>query len=252
MMDAQALLDVLKAGGQVVQQANLLSTATDEERRATLERWFTWWNNQAVPAIEAAEVLPGKYAVVDFETGGVNPATCAIVGAACILLDENLEQVQFPTPSGEWVFGYCRPVIKDHPQYEITQEALNINGVSADDIENGAPVDEVLERLRQMVKGHTVVAYNAKFDVAILNHRLGLNIQTAIDPMRLAYRRWPHPQRNRLAVVAQRLGIEVVNAHDALGDVLMTMQILRAFADDNPDAIQPEQIGWNWKPWDGG
>ena len=60
-MDAQALLDVLKAGGQVVQQHNLLSTATDEERRKTLERWFDWWNNLAVPAINAAETLPGKY-----------------------------------------------------------------------------------------------------------------------------------------------------------------------------------------------
>ena len=56
-MNAQALLDALKAGGQVVQQHNLLSTATDAERRVTLERWFTWWNDQAVPAIKAAEAL---------------------------------------------------------------------------------------------------------------------------------------------------------------------------------------------------
>lgn len=51
-------------GTQVVRQHNLLSTATDEERRATLARALDWWNVMVVPLLEAtpapaqAELIP--------------------------------------------------------------------------------------------------------------------------------------------------------------------------------------------------
>lgn len=46
-------LDVLRAfaGGQVIRQHNLLSTATEEERRETLSRVLDWWNFGAVPVL---------------------------------------------------------------------------------------------------------------------------------------------------------------------------------------------------------
>jgi hypothetical protein len=47
---ALVLLRVFKA--QAFRQHNLLSTASDEERRATLERILDWWNFGAVPLLE--------------------------------------------------------------------------------------------------------------------------------------------------------------------------------------------------------
>lgn len=47
---AQALLAFCQ--GAVIRQHNLLSTATDEERRATLNRLISWWNLAAAPVIE--------------------------------------------------------------------------------------------------------------------------------------------------------------------------------------------------------
>lgn len=47
-------LDVLNVFrlGQVIRQHNLLSTATDTERRATLNRVLDWWNHAAVPLLD--------------------------------------------------------------------------------------------------------------------------------------------------------------------------------------------------------
>lgn len=47
----QALLSALCLAGRVVRQHNLLSTATEQERLATLARHVEWWNYVAVPAL---------------------------------------------------------------------------------------------------------------------------------------------------------------------------------------------------------
>lgn len=51
---APDLLATLKQAGDCFGQHNLLSTATDEERREALKRFFTWWNHAAISAITKA------------------------------------------------------------------------------------------------------------------------------------------------------------------------------------------------------
>ncbi len=38
-----------------MQQHNLLSTATDQERRDTIARLINWWNNEALPAVRLVD-----------------------------------------------------------------------------------------------------------------------------------------------------------------------------------------------------
>lgn len=53
-----ALTDVLLAWHRrVVTQHNLLSTATDEERRAVINRAIDWWNNDVLPILQKIGVL---------------------------------------------------------------------------------------------------------------------------------------------------------------------------------------------------
>lgn len=55
-MNLEAIMkNALAAAGEVVQQHNLLSTASDEERKATISRHIDWWNHTALPALELAE-----------------------------------------------------------------------------------------------------------------------------------------------------------------------------------------------------
>lgn len=49
------LVKALNAIGAAHTQHNLLSTATDEERRAFIDRVITAWNDYAIPALAKAE-----------------------------------------------------------------------------------------------------------------------------------------------------------------------------------------------------
>jgi hypothetical protein len=55
---AAEALQAFHAGG-VMRQANLLSTATDEERRAAVVQVLTWWNEAALPVLERLEAGRG-------------------------------------------------------------------------------------------------------------------------------------------------------------------------------------------------
>lgn len=52
---APRLLYALKQAESVIQQHNLLSTASEQERRDTISRFTNWWNTIVVPAIAEAE-----------------------------------------------------------------------------------------------------------------------------------------------------------------------------------------------------
>lgn len=52
---APDLLEALKAAEGIIQQHNLLSTDTDDDRLATLVRLIHWWNHVALPALRRAE-----------------------------------------------------------------------------------------------------------------------------------------------------------------------------------------------------
>ncbi len=186
-------------------------------------------------------------AIVDFETGGVNPAQHAIVSVAVLLLDANLKE-----------YDRFYTLVND-PGRPIEDQALAVNGLTREQIAAGMPVDEALFILQEMLadsktaNGNTFAGHNCAFDARIYNLRTGANVQLAIDTFRLSYRVWPYPAKARLINVCERLGIPVENAHNALGDVLMTAEALRRFASMSlePAALLPQQIGWGWKPWQG-
>lgn len=52
---APTLLDVLEMAKDCFGQHNLLSTATDEERREAIKRFSKWWNGMAVPALSTVK-----------------------------------------------------------------------------------------------------------------------------------------------------------------------------------------------------
>ena len=48
-LNLNTALALLRLGGECFGQHNLLSTASDAERRAALERFFRWWNERTAP-----------------------------------------------------------------------------------------------------------------------------------------------------------------------------------------------------------
>jgi DNA polymerase-3 subunit epsilon len=177
---------------------------------------------------------PTKFCVLDFETGGLDPKVHALMSMAFVLLDENLKE-----------FDREYRVIIDEPEKIITPEAVSVNGITTQTLEDeGIPVDVVLELLKHLVgRGYTFVCHNCPFDIAWLNLRTGSNVTEAIDTLVLARRLWPY-QKNKLGLVCERMGITVENAHNSLGDVLLTAEVLRKFKEKYfPElGILPERI----------
>ena len=58
----QTAIDILKSfkSDGVIRQHNLLSTATDKERRETIKRVLDWWNFKAVPFLDKIYKETGK------------------------------------------------------------------------------------------------------------------------------------------------------------------------------------------------
>lgn len=183
-----------------------------------------------------------KFVTADCETGGLDENKNALCSIAVITLDESLNELErFYT------------LVKDDPSKTIEDQALAVNKLTRREIyEKGMPVKEAMKKVSEMFEGAIPVFHNAAFDARFINAR-GMKIYSAIDTMRLSYKVWPYPQKAKLTVVVERLGFSVENAHNSLGDVLMTIQLLKKFS-ENPDlnALTPQTIDFNFKPWEKG
>ena len=161
------------------------------------------------------------YAVLDFETGGLDPHTCALCSVGVVFLDAELREVA----------RYHR-TIADEPGKVYTDVAMAVNGLDLEELKaTGTPVAEILEFLKRELAGKTVVCHNASFDLGFLRAR-GIEVPEAVCTLELSRLRDPRERVHRLGVVAKRHQVECGPAHDALGDVITTANVLRRFARD--------------------
>lgn len=178
----------------------------------------------------------------DTETTGVGTTRDRIVTAAVITR----------TPAGvesrQWLIN---------PGVEIPEGAYNVHGISTEVArESGAdPVialEEIATALAQALNaGHPIVAYNAQFDLTLLEAELarhdlqGLHARIAggvvtpvIDPLVLDRHldRWRKGTR-KLINVCEHYGVTVdaTSLHAADADVLATLDVVAALARAYPD-----------------
>ncbi|MCR6673288.1 exonuclease domain-containing protein [Devosia ginsengisoli] len=125
-------------------------------------------------------------------------------------------------------------------------EASAVNGLTTEFLaEHGVPVAEVLAAYEEAIAaGYIIVAFNAQFDTKVMRAELrragrpDLFEQTPnicvmrplTDILKLPSRRgpaWGYKWPN-LAEACAHFGIVNENAHDAMGDAVAAMEILRA------------------------
>ncbi len=180
----------------------------------------------------------------DTETTGVNPTSDRIVTAA-LVYDDGAGGRQIRT----WLLN---------PGVEIPEAAANVHGITTERAqrEGQAPAPalaEIAGLLRQaFAAGTPVVAYNAAFDLTILQaeltrHQLpplgsAADICPVIDPLVLdreldRYRRG----KRRLGDLVEFYGQQAAaDLHDAEVDVLATLDVLREIARRYQQAAQME------------
>jgi len=162
-----------------------------------------------------------SFAVVDFETTGINPSTDRIVQLAAIVVNGDGEIVdEFDT------------VVKPESPDNYTHGAEHIHGISESQVANGMPLSEALKKLWDISSGNVFTAHNARFDIGFLHaesERIGLDyrVESHIDTLSLARKiDTEKSRRHSLEALCQHYGIEREKAHDAKADATATAELL--------------------------
>ena len=176
----------------------------------------------------------------DTETTGVRPledrlVTCSVIRATA----EGIERRYWLTDPG----------------VEIPAQAANVHGISTQKArEEGRPIGEVLEEIasvlaEHMGQGHPVVAFNASYDLTLLESelarhglptledRLGGKLAPVVDPYLLdksvdRYRKG----KRRLEDLCRHYGVsDEDDFHNAEADVIATLRLLGALVRKYPE-----------------
>ncbi|MGH3050876.1 MAG: 3'-5' exonuclease [Gaiellaceae bacterium] len=162
--------------------------------------------------------VPAGYAVFDCETTGTSPGRDEIVSLALVRLDADGVEV-----------GRCSSLVR--PSCPIPREATAVHGISYRDVAGAPTLAEVAPELLRLLDGAVFVAHNASFDLAMLQHGLaaaGIGyeppaVACTLEAFRLLE---PLAPAHNLEAVCARHDV-ALDAHDALGDALATVALLR-------------------------
>ncbi len=159
------------------------------------------------------------YTVFDTETTGLNPSQgdeIIQIGATRIVNGKLLRQESF-----EQLVDPGKP---------IPAASIPIHGIT-DDMVRGQPViTAVLPAFHAFAHDTVLVAHNAAFDMKflqLLERRTGLSFrQPVLDTLLLSAVAQPNQDSHRLEAIAERFDITVLGRHTALGDALVTAEVL--------------------------
>lgn len=179
------------------------------------------------------QTIHNHYLFVDLETGGLYPKQHSILQVAAVLTD-----LDFNT------HGYFMSYIKPHPELTVTKEALAINQLDWDYLQNAPEESFVAAALQQFAllrgKKGRFAGYNCQFDLEFLTSmwkRQSIENDTSVPyhvPWLDIYTCAKSKLGNnsglpnfKLASVASYFGINTSGAHDALQDLFMTIEIAK-------------------------
>jgi DNA polymerase-3 subunit epsilon len=187
----------------------------------------------AVEEVDAPVLPPGAgFAVIDVETTGLSPRTSRIVEVAVVLLDVN-----------------CRPIGEMstliNPGAHIS--ATEIHGIRARDVRHAPTFPDIAALLFAGLRGRVPVAHNSEFELRMLTaefNRMGVKFEGDTIPglctMSLAAAYLPTAPGRSLAACCEAAGVDLLNAHTALGDARATAALLRCYRETH------EQMPPSW------
>lgn len=170
------------------------------------------------PAMEKRMLTELTYTVFDTETTGLDPRggdEIVSIGAVRVVNNRLLREEIFDQ-------------LVD-PKRPIPREATHIHGLDQEMLQGRPGIDQVLPMFHRFAEDSVLVAYNAAFDMLMLQLKetqTGVRfIHPVLDTMLLAEIVNPCHTRRGLEDIAQRTGIRVTGRHTALGDALITAEL---------------------------
>ncbi|NBV29778.1 DNA polymerase III subunit epsilon [bacterium] len=123
-----------------------------------------------------------------------------------------------------------------NPKRAVDEGAFSVHGLSNEFLLDKPGFHEKVDVFLEFIKGATLIAHNASFDLAFLNQELSLigynNLQTycheVIDTLAIARKKYPG-KKNSLDALCQRLEIDLSGRkfHGALKDSLLLLKVYR-------------------------
>lgn len=170
------------------------------------------------PELDERRLMDLTYTVFDTETTGLNPSEgdeIIAIGAirvvnSRLLRQETLERLV-------------------DPQRPMSRKSISIHGISPQMLQGQPTIDKVLPLFYQFADDTVLVAHNAAFDMRFLQmkeEQTGLKfIQPVLDTLLLSAVVHPSQDDHSLEAIAQRLGINIIGRHTALGDAIVTGEV---------------------------
>jgi DNA polymerase-3 subunit epsilon len=158
------------------------------------------------------------YSVFDTETTGLDPSggdEIIAIGAARIVNGRLLSEETF-----EQLVDPRRP---------LSPGSAAVHGITPERLAGQPTIEAVLPRFRRFVEDTVLVGHNAAFDLRFLQLKEALTgvvfDQPVLDTLLLSALLHPNQESHSLEAIAQRLGVEIVERHTALGDAIATGEV---------------------------
>ena len=182
-------------------------------------------------AVDLSNGMDDEYIVLDIETTGLSFRTEKITEIGAVRVK-----------NGEIVDTFECFV---NPEIPIPQKIVEITHITDDMVKDAETIENVMPKFLDFIGNLKLVAHNADFDVGFLKYNaenLGLTMNNEyIDSLALSRQLFPEFKKHKLGILAEKLGINVENAHRALDDVKTLVKVFIKMLEKNEE--QPKTRG---------
>ena len=182
-------------------------------------------------AVDLSNGMDDEYIVLDIETTGLSFRTEKITEIGAVRVKK-----------GEIVDTFECFV---NPEIPIPQKIVEITHITDDMVKDAETIENVMPMFLDFIGNLKLVAHNADFDVGFLKYNaenLGLTMNNEyIDSLALSRQLFPEFKKHKLGILAEKLGINVENAHRALDDVKTLVKVFIKMLEKNEE--QPKTRG---------